>query len=200
MNNTDNKYISLKDKICCVFLFIFLILSANFVFYRYYLLEKQIELLTLSNTILVEGNTFKNDLLEQYRNQNTYDLDLLIDNLSEALDIPISTIHSIIRIESNWDIDALSYADCRGLMQMSPWTAKYEFGILNSEDLYNPYINVVTGCIYFKTLLNRYNGDYVRSLVAYNAGPTLASNCTYPEKFPYVLKYNYAMDNYCEKF
>jgi soluble lytic murein transglycosylase len=85
-------------------------------------------------------------------------------------------IHAITRQESQFDREALSKAGARGLMQLMPGTARdtapsagvvYSLGSLTQ----NPQDNIRLGSTYFGQLMSRYNGSYVLSVAAYNAGP-----------------------------
>ncbi|MES2607690.1 MAG: transglycosylase SLT domain-containing protein [Pseudomonadota bacterium] len=94
-----------------------------------------------------------------------------------SLLMPLS--HAIIRRESGFDEYALSSANARGMMQLTPATAKEEaraikrFGInLSSKmNLYEKNQNITLGTSHIESLLDNYNGSLVLSLAAYNAGP-----------------------------
>jgi soluble lytic murein transglycosylase-like protein len=76
-------------------------------------------------------------------------------------------IHSIILHESNYDPYAVSSKGAKGLMQLMPATAR-EMGVKN---IFNPKENILGGAKYYKILLNRFNGNHYKALIAYNAGP-----------------------------
>jgi soluble lytic murein transglycosylase len=84
----------------------------------------------------------------------------------------------VIYAESKFD-DRTSSAGARGLMQITPQAASdierhsggttFELG-----DLSDPEINIRYGTYLLRELLERYDGDTVAVLAAYNAGPANA--------------------------
>ena len=83
-------------------------------------------------------------------------------------------IYSIIKAESNFDINAKSNSNAIGLMQLMLSTAQEigeSLGIekMTEEKLYSPEINIEIGVKYLKSLLEKYN-NYNLALIAYNAG------------------------------
>ena len=97
-----------------------------------------------------------------------------IHRYSREQDIDPYLVMALIREESYFRKDALSHARANGLMQLLLSTARRmarPFKIrLNRWDLYKPEINVRFGCVYFRTLIDRYNGKVHMALAAYNAG------------------------------
>jgi len=75
-------------------------------------------------------------------------------------------IKAIIMAESRYNPKAVSKRGARGLMQLMPVTAKS----LGVEDSFDPEDNINGGVMYFKKLLDRFDGNVEFALAAYNAG------------------------------
>ncbi len=91
-------------------------------------------------------------------------------------DVDPYLVHSIIRQESLFQTDALSRAGAVGLMQLIPSTGAEtarRLGIrpFRRGDLLKPALNVRLGTAFLSGLLERYDGDFLRAVAAYNAGP-----------------------------
>jgi soluble lytic murein transglycosylase len=89
--------------------------------------------------------------------------------------VDATLIAAVIYAESKFR-DQTSYAGARGLMQITPATAdtieKLSGGnTFVYDDLADPELNIRYGTFYLRHLLNRYNGNEVAALAAYNAGP-----------------------------
>jgi soluble lytic murein transglycosylase len=83
---------------------------------------------------------------------------------------------AMTRQESAFDLDAMSSAGARGLMQLMPTTAKevakqngvpFNLARLTKD----PSYNLMLGRSYLDRLLDSFGGSYVLSIAAYNAGP-----------------------------
>jgi Transglycosylase SLT domain len=75
-------------------------------------------------------------------------------------------IHSVIKVESNYNAHAISNKGALGLMQLIPATAR-RFGV---TDAFNPVQNIQGGARYLRYLLDLYSGNTPLALAAYNAG------------------------------
>ena len=83
-------------------------------------------------------------------------------------------IAGVIYTESRFR-DATSHAGAKGLMQLMPDTADYiarKSGGTRFEraDLATPQINIAYGTWYLRYLLDKYKGNRILTLAAYNAG------------------------------
>lgn len=86
-----------------------------------------------------------------------------------------AAVYAITRQESRFQVDAVSSAGARGLMQLMPGTAKetaakvgvdYSANRLVTDGAYNALL----GSTYLAAQLNRYDGSLVLAAAAYNAG------------------------------
>jgi soluble lytic murein transglycosylase len=89
--------------------------------------------------------------------------------------VDASLIAAVIYAESRFR-DQTSHADARGLMQITPATAneieaRSGGTTFELDDLSDPQINISYGTFYLEDLLDRYGGNEVAALAAYNAGP-----------------------------
>ncbi|WP_281271335.1 transglycosylase SLT domain-containing protein [Humitalea rosea] len=90
-----------------------------------------------------------------------------------------SLIYALARQESNFDPGAVSGAGARGLMQVMPATAAYILGDPSlrgrsgHQRLHDPAFSLEVGQRYLHHLnsLDSVDGDLIRMLAAYNAGP-----------------------------
>ncbi len=87
-----------------------------------------------------------------------------------------SLVFALSRQESEFDTNAGSKAGAQGLMQLMPGTARlvakqnrlpFALNRLKSDPVYN----VQLGSAHLSDLVAEYNGSYILTLVAYNAGP-----------------------------
>lgn len=101
----------------------------------------------------------------------------IIRQQSAEKDVPAHLIAAVIWKESKFR-DQTSDAGARGLMQITPATAEEIEKLSGGEtfefdDLADPDINIRYGTFYLSHLLDRYEGNEVAALAAYNAGPAM---------------------------
>jgi soluble lytic murein transglycosylase len=121
------------------------------------------------------------DLLERTIMEVTLPLrhDDIIRQQAAEKDLDPALIAAVIYAESRFQ-DQTSHAGARGLMQITPVTAERIEELSGGttfelEDLANPDINIRYGSFYLRYLLERYGGNEVAALAAYNAGETRVS-------------------------
>jgi len=93
----------------------------------------------------------------------------LEDIFREAADtygVSLNLLKAIGKAESNFNPNAVSSAGAQGVMQLMPATAR-SLGVENSFDARS---NIMGGAKYISSLLERYQGNTVLALSAYNAG------------------------------
>ncbi len=92
-------------------------------------------------------------------------------------------VYGLSRQESEFNATAGSRVGAQGLMQIMPATARliakqhklnYRAGMLTSD----PSLNVKMGAAHLGDLIAKYNGSYVLTFVAYNAGPRRSKEWT----------------------
>lgn len=90
-------------------------------------------------------------------------------NLSPCL------VAAVIKVESNFNENAISPRDAKGLMQIVPGTATWiaenmKLSNFNIETLHDTEVNIAMGCWYLDNLNTEFNGDTDLVLAAYNGG------------------------------
>jgi soluble lytic murein transglycosylase len=82
-------------------------------------------------------------------------------------------IYAVMRQESLFDPFAVSVSDAKGLMQLIDSTARWMGKRIGLEpgDLFDPETNITLGTAYLRYLMDLWNGDILRVLASYNAGP-----------------------------
>jgi soluble lytic murein transglycosylase-like protein len=92
--------------------------------------------------------------------------DPIIADVSRRFRVDQALIKAVIRAESAFQADAVSPKGARGLMQLMPGTAQ-RHGVRN---IHEPAENIQGGVTHLRMLLDRYKGNVVLALAAYNAG------------------------------
>ena len=96
-----------------------------------------------------------------------------VEKYAKEYDVDKYLIFAIIKAESNFDQDAVSHREAKGLMQLMYSTAeeiaKKVDVDLNEENVLDPDININLGTKYISMLIQKY-GNINLALAAYNAG------------------------------
>ena len=77
-------------------------------------------------------------------------------------------LRAVIKVESNFNSEAVSSKGAVGLMQLMPLTA----AALHVLDPFDPKDNIHAGAALLRRLLNRFDGDLSLALAAYHVGET----------------------------
>jgi len=93
--------------------------------------------------------------------------DGMIRTAQKKYGVEFSLIKAVIKVESDFNPEAVSKKGAKGLMQIMP----FNFKSLAVKDPFNPYQNIMGGALYLKRLLKRYKYKLPLVLAAYNAGP-----------------------------
>ena len=90
----------------------------------------------------------------------------LIAEAARLYQLPHSFILAVMRVESGFNPTVVSRAGAMGLMQLMPKTAR-SMGV---SDPFDERQNILGGARYLRILANRFKGDLILTVAAYNAG------------------------------
>lgn len=92
--------------------------------------------------------------------------DAYIREAATLYQLPEPFLRAVMRVESGFQPYAVSPDGAMGLMQLMPATAK-SMGVI---DAFEPRQNTLGGARFLRVLANRFKGDLVLTIAAYNAG------------------------------
>ena len=106
------------------------------------------------------------------------------EGMAKRYELDPLLVMALIKMESNFDPAAVSPAGAAGLMQLMPSTAR-SLGLKvpryrnprrpvrdpKVDERFDPYKNLEAGMRYLRQMMDRYAGNYVLAICAYNSGP-----------------------------
>ena len=117
-----------------------------------------------------EVNTYLDGRAQTHQTLNRaftqQDIEAAIDEAAARHHVDPSLVRSVVKVESNFNPNALSRKGAMGLIQLMPSTARS----LNVSNPFDPQQNVDAGVRHLRSLLDSYKGNVRLSLAAYNAG------------------------------
>ena len=100
-----------------------------------------------------------------------------VEKYSAAYDVDESLVYAVIKTESNFDPNAVSSVDAKGLMQMKKETFEWVMTKMGVEgythtysQIFEPEVSIKYGTFLLSILLKEYEGDETTALCAYYAG------------------------------
>ncbi|HEX3741679.1 MAG TPA: lytic transglycosylase domain-containing protein [Terriglobales bacterium] len=94
------------------------------------------------------------------------EIDEAINKAADRHNVDPNLVRALVKVESNFNPNAVSRKGAMGLMQLMPQTARQ----MKLTNPFNPEENIDAGVRHLKDLLDSYGGDVRLSLAAYNAG------------------------------
>jgi len=98
---------------------------------------------------------------------STAQFDAYIEAAARKYNLPPALLRAVMHTESAFDPTAVSPVGAQGLMQLMPATA----AAMYVRDAFDIRENIEGGARYLRVLANQYEGDMVKMVAAYNAGP-----------------------------
>lgn len=99
------------------------------------------------------------------------DLTSTIIEVAQAEGIDPELAFRLVKLESDFNVNATSPVGAVGLTQVMLPTARYFDKNITTKRLYDPHTNLRIGFRYLRTLIGEYDGNVKLALLVYNRGP-----------------------------
>ncbi len=120
----------------------------------------------------------------------------IISRYARIYRIEEALVRAVIKVESDFNPQAVSSKGALGMMQLIPATAR-EMEVQNPLD---PEENIRGGSRYLRQMLDQFDGNLELALAAYNAGPSAVRRHggipPYPETINYVDRVKSYLNDY----
>lgn len=109
-----------------------------------------------------------------------------VEAYTEEYNLEKSFVYAVIKCESNFDSEAVSSVDAKGLMQIMPetfsWLKTKTGENLEEKMLFDPETSIKYGCLLYEILIKEF-GDKETAVAAYHAGFGNVSKWLKDEKY-----------------
>lgn len=134
-------------------------------------MKKLIKLIIIIAVLILAIEPLRDGILKMFYPD---EYSFYIQKYSNKYDLDKYLVMGVISAESNFNPDAVSEKNAKGLMQITEETAQWcidNFDIDSSLETYTqPKENIEIGCAYLKYLFEQFEGNRTNALAAYNAG------------------------------